>query len=123
MNVLGTGRCPLSGGSRGEGSATRGSQELPNLIRATCPNCREVDVAVGQARLAIIDWIEEATCRFNCPQCSVAVERPVAPPLVQVLIRMGIAYDHPRSIAPVPPPPLSTADLERFIEELAALDG
>lgn len=78
-------------------------------------------MTVGQARLAVADWIEEAICRFTCPTCSIPVERPVAPPLVQVLIRMGVAFDHPGAIAPAPP--LSTADLDRFIQELAAFEG
>lgn len=103
----------------GEGPTTRSQPELPTVIRAMCPNCREVDVTVGQARLAIVDWIEEAICRFTCPTCSIPIERPVAPPLVQVLIRMGVAVDHPGAIAPAPPP-LSTADLDRFIQELGA---
>ncbi|MGH2721696.1 MAG: hypothetical protein ACRDJO_08845 [Actinomycetota bacterium] len=79
-------------------------------------------MTVGQARLAIVDWIEEAVCRFTCPTCSIPVERPVAPPLVQVLIRMGVAFDHHGTMAP-PPPPLSTADLDRFIRELTAFEG
>ncbi|MGH2687860.1 MAG: hypothetical protein ACRDKW_03495 [Actinomycetota bacterium] len=118
----GTVRTPAGGGSRGRDSTTRRQPELPTVIRAVCPNCREVDVTVGEARLAIVDWIEEAICRFTCPGCSMPVERPVAPPLVQVLIRMGVAFDHLGTISPAPPP-LSTADLERFIEELSAFDG
>ena len=79
-------------------------------------------MTAGEARLAIVDWIEEAICRFTCPNCSIPVERPVAPPLVQVLIRIGVPFDHPGAIAPAPPP-LSTADIDRFIEDLAAFEG
>jgi hypothetical protein len=102
---------------------TRGQPELPGLIRALCPTCREVDVAVADARLEIVNWTDEAVCRFTCPSCSSVVSKPVAPPLVQVLIRMGVPYDHPREAPPSPPPPLTTADLEQFLQELATFEG
>jgi hypothetical protein len=107
----------------GEEMPTRGQPELPAVIRAICPNCDEVDVAVGAARLEIANWVDEATCRFACPRCNVAVAKPVPPPLVQVLIRMGVRYDHPGQTPPSPPPPLTTADLERFLQELATFEG
>jgi hypothetical protein len=102
---------------------TRGQPGLPGLIRALCPNCREVDVAVGAARLEIVNWTDEAMCRFTCPRCNSAVSKPVAPPLVQVLIRMGVPYDHSSKEPPSPPPPLTTADLERFLKKLATFEG
>jgi hypothetical protein len=102
---------------------TRGQPELPAVIRAVCPNCDEVDVGVDAARLEIVNWVDEAICRFNCPACNAQVSKPVPPPLVQVLIRMGVRYDHPRQTPPSPPPPLTTTDLERFLQELATFEG
>lgn len=102
---------------------TRGQPGLPSLIRALCPNCHEVDVEAAAARLEIANWTDEATCRFTCPGCSSAVSKPVAPPLVQLLIRMGVPYDHPSAAPPSPPPPLTTADLERFLQELTTFEG
>jgi hypothetical protein len=103
--------------------STRGRPGLPGLIRALCPNCDEVDVEVTAARLEIANWTDEATCHFTCPGCSSALSKPVAPPLVQVLIRMGVPYDHPTKAPSSPPPPLTTADLERFLQELATFEG
>jgi hypothetical protein len=100
-----------------------GNPGLPALIRALCPACREVDVSATEARLEIGRWNDEATCRFTCPSCGMTVSKQVAPPLVQVLIRMGVPYDHAEEPPPAPPPPLTPADVERFLEELATFEG
>lgn len=78
---------------------------------------------MAEAHLEIADWVDEATCRFTCPVCSTLVSRPVSPPLVQVLIRMGVSYRHPGEPPPSPPRPLTRTDLERFLRELSAFDG
>jgi hypothetical protein len=80
-------------------------------------------VTADDAHLDIVDWIGEATCRFSCPRCMEWLEKPVAPPLVRVLIQMGVRYHHPHALPAPPPPPLGPADLERFLRELATFDG
>jgi hypothetical protein len=51
------------------------------------------------------------------------VSKPVPPPLVQVLIRMGVQYGHPDQMPPSPPPPLTPSDLERFLDDLTTFEG
>ena len=104
-------------------TATPGQPRLPSLIRALCPDCREVEIAAAEARLEIVDWIEEAICWFTCPRCNSVVSKPVPPPLVQVLIRMGVRYGYAEQTPPSPPPPLTASDLERFLHDLATFDG
>ena len=104
-------------------TATPGQPRLPSLIRALCPDCREVDIAAVEARLEIVDWIEEATCWFTCPRCNSVLSKSVPPPLVQVLIRMGVRYGYAEQMPPSPPPPLTTSDLERFLQDLTTFDG
>lgn len=106
-----------------EGEATHRQQPLPNLIRAVCPTCREVDVGVRDARLVVVDWAQDGTCHLTCPLCAAALAKPVPPPLLPLLIRMGVVCDHPEGPPPSPPPPLTRHDLDRFLDELARFDG
>jgi hypothetical protein len=90
---------------------------LPTVIRALCPTCQVVDIRVEDASLEIHGCVQEGTCRFTCPGCGAALTKPIPPPLVQVLIRIGVKATY-REDGATAAPPLTFSDVLTFQQQL-----
>lgn len=97
-----------------------GDRVLPTFIKALCPTCGEIDVRFEDATLEIHGLIREGICRFACPRCRVEMAKPVPPPMVEILVQVGVHSTQLES-AGVAPPPLTGPDLLRFQGQLKRL--
>jgi hypothetical protein len=95
---------------------------LPRLIRGLCRTCQVIEVDAEDATLEIHGPIREGTCRFACPVCSEELAKSVPPPLVEILLEVGVPSIELDDAA-VAPPPLNREDLVRFRGQLEAYAG
>lgn len=105
-------------------------------IRATCPDCGEVDLAANDVVLRVeADVGDTATSyRFDCPDCDVTVVKPADHRVSRLLAAGGVSVEHVgmatlelalarlvREARPVPAP-FAPDDLLDFHELLASHD-
>ncbi|HEY8202822.1 MAG TPA: hypothetical protein VII47_15905 [Actinomycetota bacterium] len=76
-----------------------------------------IDIGVEEASLEVRGCIQEGTCRFTCPRCGAALTKSIPPPLVQVLIQIGVKSTYLEAAAAAAPP-LTGADVLTFQEQL-----
>ncbi len=88
-------------------------------IRATCPDCGEVEMEARAITLNVRDEDGEGTYSFTCPVCSESVEKPADRKVVMLLLSAGVdvtRIDTPVLTAELRPegPPLTADDLIDF---------
>jgi predicted RNA-binding Zn-ribbon protein involved in translation (DUF1610 family) len=89
-------------------------------IRATCPQCGEVEMSASSILLCVRDEDGEGTYSFTCPTCGDAVEKPADKKVVMLLLSAGVDVtrigDAAAFMADVRPegPPLTADDLIDF---------
>lgn len=88
-------------------------------IRATCPDCGEVDITAEDIELFIAGELEGGKYCFECPNCINQVSKPADSRIIQLLISGGVraSAQEPR-MAHNDLPPLSYDDLLAFHFEL-----
>lgn len=77
-------------------------------IRASCPDCGEVDLRPDEVLLQIVraddgDVGDGSTYRFSCPDCDGTVEKPADERIAQLLTTGGVAVEE--AVASRPPHP------------------
>ena len=88
-------------------------------IRATCPDCGEVEMEAQAITLSVRETDGEGSYSFTCPSCSNLVEKPADRKVVMLLLSAGVDVDrltvaasdleaHPEG------PPLTADDLIDF---------
>jgi hypothetical protein len=95
------------------------SSEFPTravaTIRATCPDCGDVDLSVPDLKVLVCLTTCEGAYTFQCPGCLLAVSKPAEGEVVDLLLAAGVelsAWDLPAELSePHDGPPLTTDDL------------
>lgn len=79
-------------------------------IRATCPDCGEVDLKPADIELRIVrtdvgDVGDGSTYRFSCPACELLVRKPADERVARLLATGGVdvAVDSPEAADPASP--------------------
>jgi predicted RNA-binding Zn-ribbon protein involved in translation (DUF1610 family) len=86
-------------------------------IRATCPQCGEVEMDARSILLQVEQESGEGTYSFDCPSCEVPVEKPADRKIVLLLMSAGVEVMEPQEASSeVRPsgPPLTSDDLIDF---------
>ncbi len=102
-------------------------------IRASCPDCGEVDLRPEQVVLQLVraddgDVTDGSTYRFSCPDCDGVVEKPADERIAQLLATGGVEVEEAGPILPPHPellpggPALTHDDLLDFHLALQADD-
>jgi predicted RNA-binding Zn-ribbon protein involved in translation (DUF1610 family) len=97
------------------------------IIRASCPNCGDVDVAPGQMKVMLCSSNGEASYTFRCPICGMIVARRIERRIVDVLIAAGVKIHFwrlPEELKEIPQesPPIDYDDLLEFHFEISKPD-
>lgn len=66
------------------------SQPESVSIRATCPDCGDVDLTVDRLRAQLCVTDNRGSYAFRCPGCETEVERPADPGVVDLLVSAGV---------------------------------
>jgi predicted RNA-binding Zn-ribbon protein involved in translation (DUF1610 family) len=75
-------------------------------IRASCPECGEVDLLPDEVVLTVVrapdgEVGDGSTYRFSCPDCTGLVTKPADERIAQLLTTGGVAVEEAREAAPV----------------------
>lgn len=82
-------------------------------IRATCPDCGDVDLTVPDLRVLVCLTTCEGAYTFQCPACSLAVSKPAEGEVVDLLLAAGVelaTWDLPAELQEVHEGPAFTSD-------------
>lgn len=60
------------------------------IIKASCPECGDVEVAPGRVKIILCSSNGEASYTFRCPSCGFIVAKPVERRIVEVLVAAGV---------------------------------
>lgn len=60
-------------------------------IRASCPECGDVELTVGQVRVVLCSTNNQGSYTFKCPSCELAVNKAAQPRVIDVLLASGVA--------------------------------
>jgi len=66
------------------------SQPESVSIRATCPDCGDVDLTVDRLRAQLCITDNRGSYAFVCPGCEGEVKRPAEPDVVDLLVSAGV---------------------------------
>jgi predicted RNA-binding Zn-ribbon protein involved in translation (DUF1610 family) len=92
-------------------------------VRASCPECGDVEMSIRQVRVEVCRTTDVSTYSFQCPGCAVRVCKPAAPHVVDTLVAAGVSpvtWELPAELAePKSGPPISHDDLLAFHFALA----
>ena len=95
-------------------------------IKATCPDCGEVDLTADDVLLRIGASAAGNTYGFSCPTCSEFVEKPADERIVRLLLSGGVMpvlFQVPaEAMEAHNGPPISHDDILRFHEMLESDD-
>ena len=91
-------------------------------IKATCPDCGEVDLTAEEILLRIGGARTANTYGFSCPTCSVFIEKPADDRVVRLLLSGGVMpvlmHVPAEALEPREGPPINHDDLLSFHEIL-----
>lgn len=94
-------------------------------IRATCPDCGDVDLRVEQLRAQLCVTDNQGSYAFVCPACDGQVTRPAEPGVVDLLVSAGVelsVWRRPDDGADHAGPAFTWDDVLELHEELARPD-
>lgn len=60
-----------------------------STVRASCPECGDVELTIGEVRVIVCSTTNEGAYAFNCPSCHLAVSKPTDFRVVDVLLASG----------------------------------
>ena len=95
-------------------------------IKATCPDCGEVDLTANDILLRIGASKAVNTYAFSCPDCNEFVEKPADERIVRLLLSGGVmpmlVYVPAEALEPKEGPPINHDDILAFHELLESDD-
>jgi predicted RNA-binding Zn-ribbon protein involved in translation (DUF1610 family) len=95
-------------------------------IKATCPECGEVDLTPDDILLRIGSASSANTYAFSCPSCGSFVEKPADERVIRLLLSGGVmpmlVHVPAEALEPRTGPPINHDDLLAF-HELLETDG
>ena len=95
-------------------------------IKATCPQCGEVDLTAEDVLLRIGGNKTSNTYGFSCPTCSDFIEKPADERVVRLLLSGGVmpvlVHVPAEALEPRQGPPISHDDILAFHEMLSKDD-
>lgn len=59
-------------------------------IRATCPDCGDVELTTRQVTVLVCADNNQGSYAFRCPDCQLAVSKPAEDRVVDVLVSSGV---------------------------------
>jgi len=71
-----------------------GREELLDMatIRASCPDCGDVELTTVDVHVRICDDNNQGTYAFRCPHCSMMVVKPAESRTIDLLVASGVAF-------------------------------
>jgi hypothetical protein len=98
------------------------SEGQMTTIKATCPDCGEVDLTADDILLRIATGEGSNTYGFSCPSCSEFVEKPADERVIRLLLSGGVmpmlVHVPAEALEPRSGPPINHNDLLEFHELL-----
>ncbi len=61
-------------------------------IRASCPDCGDVELTTSQVNVRICDDDKTGTYSFACPVCSTTVVKPAETRTIDLLVASGVRF-------------------------------
>jgi hypothetical protein len=63
---------------------------MATVIKASCHECGDVELAVGDLRVRICAEDEQGSYVFRCPTCQMSVVKPAEQRIVDLLVASGV---------------------------------
>lgn len=105
------------------GTRKNGREALVATIRASCPDCGDVELTTRDVKVLLCSTTNEGSYAFRCPSCRLAVSKPAEPRVVDVLVSSGVRLSVWHLPAELDEPkcgdPINYDDLLEFHDELA----
>ena len=60
-------------------------------IRASCPDCGDVELTIGQVRVSVCSTNNQGSYSFRCPSCQVVVDKVAQSRVIDILVASGVA--------------------------------
>ena len=96
-------------------------------IRASCPDCGDVELTIGQVRVSVCSTNNQGSYSFRCPSCQVVVDKVAQSRVIDILVASGVAlavWSMPLELTETHAgPPISHDDLLAFHFALESGDG
>lgn len=67
---------------------------MATVIKASCQDCGDVELGVGDVRVRVCTLDEHGTYVFRCPACQMSVVKPAEPRIVDLLVASGVRLEH-----------------------------
>lgn len=67
---------------------------MATVIKASCKDCGDVELGVGDLRVRVCTIDEAGTYVFRCPACQMSVVKPAEPRIVDLLVASGVRIEH-----------------------------
>ncbi len=61
-------------------------------IRASCPDCGDVELTTSQVNVRICDDDKSGTYSFSCPDCGTTVVKPAETRTIDLLVASGVRF-------------------------------
>jgi uncharacterized Zn finger protein len=108
------------------GKPVNGREALVATIRASCPDCGDVELTTREVRVLLCSTTNEGSYAFRCPTCRLAVSKSAEPRVIDVLVSSGVRLSVWHLPAELYEPKTGAAinydDLLAFHDELAQDD-
>ena len=108
------------------GKPENGREALVATIRASCPECGDVELTTREVRVLLCSTTNEGSYAFRCPTCRLAVSKAAEPRVIDVLVSSGVRLSVWHLPAELYEPKTGAAinydDLLAFHDELAQDD-
>lgn len=85
-------------------------EALVATIRASCPNCGDVELTSAEVKALVCSTTNESSYTFRCPECEGAVVKPADGRIIDLLVASGVTLhmwnlpaelDEPKSGDPI----------------------
>lgn len=63
---------------------------MATVIKASCHDCGDVELAVHDLEVRVCTQDEQGTYVFRCPTCQMSVVKPAEPRIVDLLVASGV---------------------------------
>jgi hypothetical protein len=66
---------------------------MATVIKASCQDCGDVELGVGDVRVRVCAEGEQGSYVFRCPACQMSVVKPAERRIVDLLVASGVALE------------------------------